>query len=162
VRFAYADPPYPGTAHNYPEKQEVDHLALLERLMAYDGWLLHTNPQSLPLLLPHVPAGTRILAWGKYDGLPVTKAGLVYTWEPILMWPLRKAAVWVRDSLWADIADHRERITMRGGKPQVVARWLFQAAGLEPSDELDDLYPGSGAISYAWQQFTLQPTLLKA
>jgi hypothetical protein len=159
VRFAYADPPYPGTAHNYPERQEVDHIKLLRRLQDYDGWLLHTNAQSLPLLAPLVPVGTRFLAWGKYDGLPVTKAGLVYTWEPILMWPIRKPAVWVRDSLWADIADHRERITMRGGKPLQVARWLFLAAGLEPSDELDDLYPGSGAIARAWDQFVRQGEL---
>ena len=26
MRFAYADPPYPGMAHRYPENTEVDHL----------------------------------------------------------------------------------------------------------------------------------------
>lgn len=161
MRFAYADPPYPNTAFRYPEKTEVDHGELIAQLETYDGWLLHSNPQSLPLLLPLVPPGTRILAWGKYDGLPVTKAGLVYTWEPIFMRPMRRASIWVRDSLWGDKADHvgEERNTIRGQKPLMVIRWLFQAAGLEPGDELDDLFPGSGAVGRAWRTFQDQTTL---
>jgi hypothetical protein len=33
MRFAY-DPPYPGKAGYYPEQAEVDHQALIERLVA--------------------------------------------------------------------------------------------------------------------------------
>ena len=161
VKFAYADPPYPNTAFRYPEKEEVDHRALIARLETYDGWLLHSNPQSIRFLLPMIPEGARILSWGKYDGLPVTKAGLVYTWEPIFLMPLRRASLWVRDSLWGDKADHvnEQRNVMRGQKPLMVIRWLFQAAGLEPSDELDDLFPGTGAVGRAWRTFQQQPPL---
>lgn len=31
--FAYADPPYVACAHLYPEKTEVDHAALIARLV---------------------------------------------------------------------------------------------------------------------------------
>lgn len=158
MRFAYADPPYPNTAFRYPEKTEVDHAELIERLDSYDGWLLHSNPQSIRLLLPLIPEGVRILSWGKYDGLPVTKAGLVYTWEPIFLKPVRRASIWVRDSLWGDKADHVHEVRneMRGQKPLMVIRWLFQAAGLEPADELDDLFPGTGAVTRAWRSFQQQ------
>jgi hypothetical protein len=40
MRFAYADPPYPGLANYYPEREEVDHASLVDRLVAEfrDGW----------------------------------------------------------------------------------------------------------------------------
>lgn len=42
MRFAYADPPYPGKAKYYPEKTEVDHASLIGRLATEypDGWAL--------------------------------------------------------------------------------------------------------------------------
>ncbi len=45
MRFAYADPPYPGKAHHYPERDDVDHQALVERLACEfaDGWALSTS-----------------------------------------------------------------------------------------------------------------------
>lgn len=48
--FAYADPPYPGKAHLYPECTEVDHVALIAGLVeGYpDGWALSTDSRSLP------------------------------------------------------------------------------------------------------------------
>lgn len=49
MRFAYADPPYPGLAARYYADQptyagEVDHAALVASLEAsgYDGWALST------------------------------------------------------------------------------------------------------------------------
>ena len=34
MHFAYADPPYPGKANLYPEKTEIDHASLIDRLTA--------------------------------------------------------------------------------------------------------------------------------
>lgn len=158
MRFGYADPPYPNTAHNYPERTEVDHVDLVANLQReYDGWLLHSNSQSIPQLVGIVPSGTRILAWGKYHGLPVTSAGLVYTWEPIFLKPVRRPSDYVRDSLWFDMADQLK--WMRGQKPIPVVTWLFRAAGLRAGDELIDLFPGTGAVGRAWSEFSSQPSL---
>jgi hypothetical protein len=32
--------------------------------------------------------------------------------------------------------------------------WLFGLLGAMPGDSLDDLYPGSGIVSWAWQRWT--------
>src|SRR5438105_1916708 len=63
VRLAYADPPYIGVAHRYPEKREVDHAALLSDLATYDGWALSASSPSLREILPMCPEGTRAGAW---------------------------------------------------------------------------------------------------
>lgn len=46
-RIAYADPPYPGLAHYYIERREVDHVALLAVLRTFDGWALSTSARAL-------------------------------------------------------------------------------------------------------------------
>ena len=43
---------------------------------------------------------------------------------------------------------------MIGAKPAAVCRWIFELLGAGPADTLDDLYPGSGAVSRAWAAFT--------
>jgi hypothetical protein len=54
MRFAYADPPYPGTARKYYGDQptfagEVDHRQLVASLVdaGYDGWALSTSAKAL-------------------------------------------------------------------------------------------------------------------
>jgi hypothetical protein len=41
-----------------------------------------------------------------------------------------------------------------GTKPAAVCRWIFDLLGAQPHDTLDDLYPGSGAVTRAWAVFT--------
>jgi hypothetical protein len=47
----------------------------------------------------------------------------------------------------------------KGAKPPVFARWLFDAAGLHPDDEFIDLFPGSGAVTDAWNGWSNQGVL---
>jgi hypothetical protein len=53
-----------------------------------------------------------------------------------------------------------EPITMKrglaGAKPERVCWWLFEVLGLDPEDELDDLFPGTGAVSRAWESWRSQ------
>jgi hypothetical protein len=58
VRLAYADPPYPGKAHLYPENTEVDHVELVGRLSEYDGWALSTDETNLCYVLGLCPPKT--------------------------------------------------------------------------------------------------------
>jgi hypothetical protein len=50
---------------------------------------------------------------------------------------------------------------MVGMKPPTFAEWMFRLLGASRGDTLDDLFPGSGAITVAWTRFTdsakLQP-----
>lgn len=45
-------------------------------------------------------------------------------------------------------------ITLRrgltGAKPEKVCHWAFEVVGARPDDVLDDLFPGTGAVSRAW------------
>ncbi|MGH8572084.1 MAG: hypothetical protein ACREX8_05855 [Gammaproteobacteria bacterium] len=62
LTFAYADPPYPGTAKKYYGAEadyagEVDHAALIASLTAadYAGWALSTSSKALRDILPLCP-----------------------------------------------------------------------------------------------------------
>jgi hypothetical protein len=39
---------------------------------------------------------------------------------------------------------------------------MFDLLGLGPDDDLVDLFPGSGAVSEAWESWRRQPNLLGA
>jgi len=171
VRVAYADPPYPGCAHLYKDHPdyagEVDHTLLLWRMQAnYDGWLLHTNSTTLGHVIDCArKAGIpdedyRIMAWVKSFAAFKPNVPVAYAWEPVLVKAARKPvvseAMVMRDWIC-------ERITMKRGltgvKPERVCHWAFHVLGMEPTDELMDLFPGSGAVTRAWESWCAQPSL---
>jgi len=169
VRVAYADPPYPGCAHLYKDHPdyagEVDHDELLSRLASeYDGWLLHTNSTTLPLILRICEANGiddfRIMAWVKPFAAFKPNVPVAYAWEPVLVNPCRKPVVTEAMVMRDWIA---ENITMKRGlvgvKPERVCHWAFHVLGMEPTDELVDLFPGSGAVTRAWESWCAQPSL---
>ena len=156
MRLAYADPPYPGCAHyyrNHPDfVGEVDHAELLQRLATYDGWILHTHVPALRDLLPTVPADARVCSWVKPFAAFKRNVPVAYAWEPVIIKACRKPVVSGRITLRDWIA---ESITLKrglcGAKPEAVCRWAFEVVGAQPDDELDDLFPGTGAVSRAWE-----------
>jgi len=162
ARFAYADPPYPGQAAkhyaNHPDfAGEVDHRALLERLATYDGFVLHTSSTALAPVLAHASAlfpDVRVGAWVKPFAAFKRNVPVAYAWEPVLFRPARKPRV-SRDCVGRDWIS--EPITMRrglaGAKPDAVCRWVFQVCGLRPNDIVDDLFPGTGAVTKAWRRW---------
>lgn len=150
VRFAYADPPYIGCAHLYPEKAEVDHEALLARLVEYDGWALSASSPSLRFLLPLCPDDVRVMAWVKPFAVFKPNVGVAYAWEPVIVRGGRRRTrqqPTVRD--WIS-----ENITLRkgltGAKPERFCWWLFDVLNATVDDTLDDLYPGTGIVTRAW------------
>lgn len=155
IRVAYADPPYPGCAHRYPEKQEVDHAELIARLVEEfpDGWALSTHVPGLRLVLPLCPEDVRVMAWVKPFAVFKPNVGVAYAWEPVIVRGGRKRTrgqPTVRD--WVS-----ENITLRrgmvGAKPEGFCWWLFDVLNLREGDELVDLFPGSGAVSAAWRRW---------
>ncbi len=165
-KFAYADPPYPGCAHLYaahPDYDgEVDHRELLTQLdRLYDGWCLHTSSVALGEVIAHAAAvgvtDFRIMAWVKPFAAFKRNVSVAYAWEPMLVKagrkPVVKPGITYRD--WI-----AEPITLKkgltGAKPWKVCTWLFEVMGMERGDELYDLFPGTGAVTEAWQAWRSQ------
>src|ERR1039458_4560456 len=90
MKFAYADPPYPGQSKrlygDHPDYAgEVDHAELVERLERdYDGWALSTSMKALREVLFLCPDDVMVLAWVKPNAPPFGD-GRMYCWEPLIM-----------------------------------------------------------------------------
>ena len=155
MRMAYADPPYPGCAHLYPEKTEVDHADLIGRLCAEypDGWALSTSSVALRDVLALCPPDVRVGSWVKTWCSWKPGVGVAYAWEPVLFRggrPRGRLKDTVRDWIGCPILT---RQTVKGAKPDAFCYWLFEVLNLHPDDELVDLYPGSGAVTRAWERW---------
>jgi hypothetical protein len=164
-RIGYADPPYPGCAHLYADHPdyagEVDHAALIARLEAdFDGWVLHTHVPGIPILAPLLPIGVRWGAWVKT--FAAFKKGVypAYAWEPVIFKQARR----LDGHFGSDGFTRRDwiacpmslRSTVIGAKPEAVCHWCFEIVGAEKGDTLVDLFPGSGAVSRAWESWRPQ------
>lgn len=162
MRLAYADPPYPGCAHMYPENQEVDYGQLIVDLCTYDGWALSTNENALQQLLALCPDGVRILAWCKTDASPWFKHPYP-SWEPVICVPARastapqKVAAHIATPKLSGVlgGDH----AFPGVKPPAFCEWVIHCLGAEPADTLIDMFPGTGIMGRAWERFQSQPPL---
>lgn len=162
MKIAYADPPYPGQSKrhygNHPDYAgEVDHERLIRGLNNYDGWVLHTASTTLSSILPFCPPEARIMAWVKPFAAFKRNVPVAYAWEPVVVKACRKPVVSGRMVMRDWLA---EGITMKrglsGAKPERVCHWLFEVVGAEPTDDLIDLYPGSGAVTRAWGTWSQQ------
>lgn len=168
LRFAYADPPYIGQARKHYGQEasyagEVDHVELLARLdRDFDGWALSASSPSLlgpNGLAASAPEGTRIASWVKPFASFKKGVNPAYAWEPVLFKSGRKRELredTVRD--W-----HSANITMKrglsGAKPESFCFWLFDLLGMQPDDELVDLFPGTGAVTRALDSWRRQTRL---
>jgi hypothetical protein len=160
VKFAYADPPYIGCAKLYPEKTEVDHVALIARLVDEypDGWALSCSSPSLQQILAMCPTTVRVMAWVKPFAVFKQNVGLAYAWEPVVFSGGRKITreqPTVRD--WVAV-----NITLRkgltGAKPEAFCQWILSALNFQDGDTLDDLYPGTGIMAECTKQLRLAMT----
>ena len=165
IRIAYADPPYLGCSHYYPERQEVDHNKLIEDLMwNYDNWALSCSSPSLGFLLNHYllrsgDGGSngmiRVAAWVKPFASFKPNVNPAYAWEPVIF-RIKKQRKSRRDKTIRDWV--KANITLQkglvGAKPPEFCFWLFDLLQLEMNDTFDDLYPGTGIVGkcyFAWR-----------
>lgn len=160
MRFAYADPPYLGLAakfygHLHEAAAEYDkpetHRALIDRLCDEytDGWAMSLHSPALRVILPMCPADVRVMSWVKPFASFKPGVGVAYAWEPIVVRGGRRRTreqSTVRD--WCAV-----NITLRkgftGAKPAAFVWWVLDVLGVEPADTIDDLFPGSGAVTVA-------------
>ncbi len=151
MTFAYADPPYPGCAHRYPENEEVDHRALISRLVDCfpDGWALSTSSVALRSILPLCPERVRVAAWVKPFAVFKPNVNPAYAWEPVIFSGGRK-----RDRTEPTVRDWTScNITLRrglvGAKPDGFCHWLLDLLGFEDGDVMVDLFPGTRSMERA-------------
>jgi hypothetical protein len=163
VKLAYADPPYPGQAKrhygDHPDYGgEVDHRELIAHLAAYDGWALSTSAAALQEVLAVCPAGVRLGVWNvPNSNHPGNRGCWWWSWEAVIVRPARPPAALIRDVLTLHIdKGFIGQKTIIGQKPEPFCRWLFALLGAEPDDELNDLFPGSGAVGRAWEAWRNQ------
>jgi len=164
LRIAYADPPYVGQAKkhygDHPDYAgEVDHRSLVIRLRdEFDGFVLHGSAPSIA----HVAGllggveGVRTMAWVKGFAAFKRNVSVAYAWEPVYVKAARKPVVSKRIVMrdWIECP-----ITLRrgltGAKPEKVCHWAFEMVGAHPDDELHDLFPGTGAVTRAWESWRM-------
>jgi hypothetical protein len=165
MRFAYADPPYLGCGNLYLKyhhdaliwNDPETHRTLIDRLSREfsDGWALSLHSPSLRTILSMCPDDVRIGAWIKPFCSFKPNVNPAYAWEPVIFRGGRKPDRWdskVRDWVSANITLHR---STPGAKPDAFCWWLFDFLGMKEDDEFVDLFPGSGAVSRAWEIYKL-------
>jgi hypothetical protein len=163
LRVSYNDPPYPTLAKRYYRDQptyagEVDHPALIATLEArrargdLAGWALSTSVRALRDLLPLCPPEARVASWVKPIGARAGTLGIHNVWEPLIVVPGRRLRPACRDMLVAQPARHGGDLP--GRKPLAFCAWMFGLLGLEPGDQLEDAFPGTGIVGRAWAELS--------
>lgn len=139
-------------ADQHPDAAEWDDPArhrqlLVELVEQYDGWAIATSPDGLAAYGP-LPAAARIMAWVKPNAAPGSHR-LRSLWEPVILYPPhgrrsnRGGIGMVPDVLTAPAP----RRGFPGAKPPEWTRWVLEALSYDPeTDEVVDLFPGSGAV----------------
>jgi hypothetical protein len=171
VRFAYADPPYLGLAAKFygdlhPDAADFDrperHRQLIEQLCAEfpDGWAMSLHTPSLREILPMCPADVRIGAWTKPFASYKKGVNPGYAWEPVIFRGGRRRT----DGSEPTVADYcAVPITLQrgfqGAKPERFVWWVLALLGVRADDEFVDLFPGSGAVTRAWEAWRNQAPL---
>lgn len=166
MKFAYADPPYVGQAKRHyshdPRCAEVDHRDLVNRLIDEypDGWALSCSSPSLQEILSICPSTVRVMAWVKPFCSFKANVNPAYAWEPVIVNGGRRRSreqSTVRDWVSANIALKRG---LHGAKPKEFCYWLFDVLNILRGDSLDDLFPGSGAVTSAFAEYVAQTALV--
>lgn len=163
MKAAYADPPYLGQGkrlygHLHPEASKWDrpesHAELASSMNRdYDAWALSLSSPSLREILPLMPEGVRVAAWVKPFAIFKPNVGVAYTWEPVIFKEGRKRGRSVptcRDFVSANIT---LRKGLTGAKPEQFSLWLFDLLTLKPDDDFTDIFPGTGGVLNAWNNW---------
>lgn len=171
MKVAYADPPYLGCCSRYDHEHGIsgqcwDDIATHERLIddvvdAYpDGWAMSVSSPSLRQILPLCPDDVRVAAWVKPFAVFKPNVNPAYAWEPLIWRGGRsrrsRSQPTARDWVAAGITLQKGLV---GAKPEKFCWWLIELLGLQPDDEFDDLFPGTGIVSAVWLAYQRQSRL---
>jgi len=157
-----------GQAKRYAGGTEVNHRLLIGYIDAeFDGWALSCSSPSLRLILPMCPDGVRVMAWVKAYVPHRPGVSPTYAWEPVIakMMPRKHSRSASNPMDWVSALPSgmyrsgagRQRIL--GEKPPLFVQWLLRACRVSRDDEIEDIFPGSGAVAEAIDQWRRQGEL---
>jgi hypothetical protein len=152
------DPPYVGLARRYYNNKEVDHRALIRNAAAYDGWALCGSAASHLEVLRMCPAGVRVGIWVR-GSRPGVSWRARNAYEVVYVYggrPRRLSCHEVLDDVLVLPAQTRSRShpgALVGMKPAAFSEWVFRMLGAARGDSLVDMFPGSGAVTRAWDLY---------
>ena len=133
------------------------HVALVRQLQAsYDGWAIAAWPTSLRTYLAACPPDVRVAIWVKGRAVPGGNR-IITSWEPVITYvpPSRRGrgtGPSMRDVVLANVMQSRHV----GAKPVEWTRFVLDLLGYDQdTDEVVDLFPGSGIVSAAIAQGVL-------
>lgn len=166
MKAAYADPPYIGQAKKHYNCEEIDHVELINRLTQFDAWALSCSEPSRYELEKYcrddLGLPVRVGIWVKPFCSFKKNVNPAYAFEPVIFYIYGKRRhrqlPTIRDWVSSNITTERG---VHGAKPDAFNYWLFRMLDLRPGDEFHDLYPGSGAVSRAWERYSNQSVLIK-
>lgn len=169
MKFAYADPPYLGCGKLYADRSSMAgdcddpewHRNLIEQLCEGwpDGWAMSLSSPTLKTILPMCPADCRVSAWVKPFAIFKPNVNPAYAWEPVIWRGGRKRTReqdTARDWVSANITLKRG---LTGAKPRDFCRWIFEILNIQPGDQFDDLFPGTGAVVAAFNEWINAPAV---
>ena len=116
-----------------------------------------TIPRARQAILRPRPPRARVCVWVK--GRQASLAHSAHSsWEPVIIVGGRSQVVTARDKLsdtliWGG-RQHSHPGALIGMKPAAFCEWVFRLLGATHGDSLDDIFPGSGAVSRAWNLYT--------
>ena len=172
MRLCYADPPYIGQSKKHYSGHvdyvgEVDHVQLVKTLTSYDGWALSCHVNSLGYLLCLCPDTVRVAAWVKPFAFFKKGVSPSYCWEPVIFqsartdnqrrkeWPdgPKFCRDWISLNVWGCTPAERIISDVKGRKRPEFSVWALNLMGAIPTDDLVDMFPGSGAVSSAFRKW---------
>ena len=113
-----------------------------------DGWAVAGAPDTVRVLLEAAPPDARLTIWHRPNAMPGGSRVLT-SWEPVIVYvpPERRgrtSGVTVRDVLSSPVLPQG----FLGSKPPAWTSWVLAMLGHDPdTDEVVDLFPGSGAVA---------------
>jgi hypothetical protein len=171
MHFAYADPPYLGQGKRHYGQLHKDaadcdkpqwHATLIRRLSDEypDGWAMSASSTSLRLLLPLCPQDVRVGAWVKPVCSFKPNVNPAYSWEPVIWRGGRKRRRWEQKVLDHTIisVNMQHRLDFVGAKSAAFVHWLIRLLNIQKQDQIDDLFPGSGAVTRHIQAWKINRT----
>lgn len=136
-------------AHRWDDPAE--HCALMVAMDdSHDGWAMAASGKTLaPLLGAMDNLGARLAIWHVTNAIP-DGARVRNVWEAVIYKvPEGRRAVGTGHRVPDLLSTAHPVAGFVGTKPDAWTRWVLDLLGYQPGDEVDDLFPGSGAVTRA-------------
>lgn len=144
-------PEYHPDAHQWDNPSK--HVVLMHTLEAeYDGWAMAASSKTLHLIAGGIPSRARIAVWQVTNAMP-DGSRIRSTWEPVIVRIPEGRRAYGTGLVVPDVLTAPHPMSgFVGSKPSTWTNWILDMLGHQPTDEVVDLFPGSGSVERAAQR----------